>query len=226
MSTDSRPRSFPGVFVAASLAWGLGAATAAAAPITFGFNAVVTDVRLDSLSPVTFPFQVKTGDVIRGRFTFTSPPQGNYGVQTTGIEFDLGGSTIIAPTYDMRAFKNQAMKLGSGELAFIDEFDISVSIPQTPHLGNLGMPGIHWRPHINLTGPAPVLPDFQLPSEPGIWNRFTSRPLELRFFTTSVHLNIVAAIQDFQVVPETTTCFGSLLFLLLLDRQRRATQVK
>ena len=210
-----------------------------AAPISLAFDAEVTNIFLSPTADFELPFQVKVGDPIHGRFTFEPSPLGSIGQQDTGIRFEVAGTILESPTYDIRLTLNEVRRpnrrpftpddifpkvdevpLEPGPLEYIDIVTVACSFLSNQAQCVPGIvPGateIEWRPTMLLAGDSPILSGYDLIGDPLIWNRFTNRSLTLHFWSTAGGAFIDAIVGPMKVVPEPPSWQLTVLLLSLI----------
>jgi hypothetical protein len=175
------------------------------APLTLLFNSQVTEVYKSPNALFDLPFNINVGDTVSGAFTFE--PLTPMGAQTAGLRFDLSGTSLQSPTYDIFAELNALPPLGFPDQSPTDTIDVVCSLLSTTSQCSPGtVPGsnIDWRAFLSVGGKSPILSDYKLPGDVATWNQFDSRSLELSFTPSSGTglIQVRAALQSFVAVPE------------------------
>jgi hypothetical protein len=193
------------------------------APVTFRFNATVTDA--PAANPFDLPFDYDPGDVIFGQLTFdpaSAAPTAENAVgadQFLGLRFTIDDTEFGTSTYNIRVINDTAFDDSDLE-GPLDTMAIrcSPSDPQpcTPAL--IAIPGedaFSITSRLDLVGDGSILNAATLSPESEIWNSFTlQRTLSLTFDNEAGGSMLLRAnVGQFTALPETRS---SLMMIFIL----------
>ena len=199
---------------------GLGmAAGAGASPVTFRFEAEITNIfNADIFDP---GLDISLGDSIVGSFSFEPfAGDGRMSITTahaSDFNLSINGIAFISTGFDSRSINNSTF--ADFPLSLVDSIRISgtglfplpVDSTSTIDSGSSGF-------SIQLNGQATSLEQASLPSDPAIWNRFTAtRRLSIGLDGVGLNgtgIGLQANISNFVVVPEPTSLSVALAVLV------------
>jgi hypothetical protein len=179
-----------------------------AAPITFRFDAEITNVA--AASPFDLPLSYRVGDIVQGRFTFDpergSPLGDNALVAPRPYEFRININGIVAGSiaHEIRVFDNTP--ISHFEFDPVDTISVGCSEPTcTPNFINLGHgEPFRVRSRLSLIGSESIHDSPTLSAIPNIWNAFLfGRHLDVNFDNEGIgSMGFAARVGAFSLVPE------------------------
>jgi hypothetical protein len=209
------------ILLGLGLAFCLSSVIVQAEPVTFRFEAEVTDI--DVLFPADLPFAVKVGDRIRGQFSFeptdvpTDTPSTNT-IQNFGVSFELESTELASNDYFLRV-RNDNPVVDAPELTTDDIWlGCASSGAESCHPNILqATDNLIWWFSLPLVGDGAVLDGADIPGDPNVWQHFAPGYLALTFQEVDFAdvLRITARIDKFSAVPEPTSAVTSLIALLI-----------
>ena len=193
--------------------------TAAAAPITYKFQATVGPLPPFN-DDVGLPFTLEEGSVIDGRLTIDStldvrnPGNSSESTQPFAIEFSFSGYSFGAEQYSTGAFDNASIGDSSisGHIDIVQFSCSSSSLDVACSQQRLEFPGsppLRFSLSADFIGDSGIFIDPALPSDVSGWNSFALRRQLTFVFTESPgnSAGYFSTLGEFAVVPEPNTLF-------------------
>jgi hypothetical protein len=203
-----------------------------AAPVTFAFDAEITNIYVSPSASFDLPFEVDVGDTIHGRFTFEPAPLGRMGRQDLGLQFEIGGVQLQSPTYDLSIALRQYPPLGFEPFEPFDLISVSCSILSNYAQCEPGtVPGashINWRTLMTMAAAPPILSSHDLIGDVELWNSFQARSVDLNFTSSGLGgglVSVSAEVGRMFIVPEplgSNSLFCGMIALVTLYFTRSA----
>jgi hypothetical protein len=204
-----------------------------ATPITFAFDAHVTNVAI--FPPFNLPFPVAVGDTIHGQFSFEPYPAGNFGVQQMPLRLDIAKTILESSAIEMSQLLNQPPPYFNGSAPNLDYGMltdlIGVQCPLTGCSPNSvpGSAATRWDATLTFDGPSPILSNhLNLTGDVDVWNALPLRGLVVNLSSEQGGARIDALAGPLTSTPEPSSATlavlaASVLQLLNVGRSRSHT---
>jgi hypothetical protein len=203
---------------------------------TFQFDADVTNVFAGPVAP-SLPFAIHTGDVIHGTFSFEPTSIGKAGRQNTGISFTFNGEALTSTSFDVLPVLNigppssyadditAAPMSESGGSAL--QLYCGISTECSPDkLPNNSL--VSWDFFATLESDSPTITEYRVPADVNVWNAFSTRSLNLSFFTGDIGGGVLvfATMGSMVATPEPSTLAILLAGAVVTTMRRNRRQVR
>jgi hypothetical protein len=186
----------------------------AASPVTFAFDARITDVA--NGSPFNLPIAYQVGDTVHGTLTFNTTGGTSIGGGAASIydqpfrlQLEIGDAVISSNQYTIDVFNNSIIADLPGSNGPADIVSLGCSSLQfqacSPlYTSSFGGEPFRLRAQLDLFGNGSILATPALSADPAVWNSFTlQRSLSIGFDAAPVgSVGFSAIVGAFTLVPE------------------------
>lgn len=207
---------------------------AEAAPVTFAFDATITEVFPGV--PFNFPLTYQVGDSITGKFTFEpeqAPPNAFKfeSLQPYDLKLEISGTVLTSPGYGIRVADEVYFSHAPWNVADVINvgsfLDGDITIPP-PVLTLPGSVPFRFRVTLELIGADNPISDPDITSDPSLWNSFDSeRTINVGFSASTPgstgSVAFKAIVGEMLLVPEPS---GALLVISFMAHRSIAFRRK
>ncbi|MEX0613040.1 MAG: hypothetical protein WD229_13045, partial [Pirellulales bacterium] len=199
------------------------------APVTFAFDATVTDIADPGNLAGQLPFEPSVGQAISGLVTFTPVPFAQMSADDAMLRISLGGQSFSASNLKLTTENDVFIIVGFSVEGPFDSLSVSCGINTQCPTSSSSIAAVDVR-YLGIGfGGGDVIPSNAIVDSPYLWNLFPNRRLVLTLsgINEGMPLTISANVGPMRLIPEPAstmifaTALGWLSMVRGLLRQRR-----